>query len=867
MARAQQGNTLRTARTTVVGPTARTLRGALSATDGNDFWKFTLAVRSTFNLNLTGIGRTANADALLLNSRGGTIRALRSPKNRPERLSNLSLDPGTYYVRVQRRTGTTRYALSLAASPISTPTPTPTPGVTPTPTPGVTPTPSPTDNGGNSFAASSALVPGIVPAVDFNTRSLTDFVGDVDPQDIFSFSPTTAGNLSLQLTGLTADASIQLFDANQSLIASGDANDSLLQNIAQPGGTYYIRVFQAAAGNNTNYTLNLALTPIDTVGDTAAAATVINDLVATTPPAARQPTAVRTEFVSGSDIDFYRFDLTAQNFVGIDLLNQSGNADLELYKDNAGTPTLLLSSTRGVGAPEQIGGTLSAGTYYIRVAAGAGATGSPYSFTMYAESTLGLPTITRDIAFGATGGQASSQPRDITNVSGTVYFAANEPGIGAGLWRSTGGTAGGNLDQTVKIRNFSSLSNFVAAGNNLYFVADDGQSGTELWKYDGNTAIQLTNNPGSAFVTNLTAVGDFLYFTLSDVNALTDQRLWRSNGTAVGTAEVGDPNTAIAEAGVLPNNLVAVGNDLYYAATDSATVNNKGREVWKITGAGTNTPGTAAIVLDLEPGSSGSAPTRLTAIGTNLFFVAETIGDSVGTELRRLDSNGTLTTFDVSAVNDPFGDSVNPIATAPLVWNIVEMGGNVYFAADGGDAKGEELWRVPVNGAAGSGTRVTDIRLNTGSSNPRNLTVLNNKLFFLADDGTNGVELYVYDGTTTTLLTGGRPADAPDIQELTTSGTNLYFTMGSGSGNSATGRELWVSDGTVVGTEIVFDIRPGGTVNPGTPGDPTADPPIPPTPQTFTANTSNPTDLTDASGRLFFAADNGLNGVELWTLI
>jgi ELWxxDGT repeat protein len=52
-------------------------------------------------------------------------------------------------------------------------------------------------------------------------------------------------------------------------------------------------------------------------------------------------------------------------------------------------------------------------------------------------------------------------------------------------------------------------------------------------------------------------------------------------------------------------------------------------------------------------------------------------------------------------------------------------------------------------------------------------------------------------------------------------------------------RELWTSDGTMVGTKQVRDINPSGP--------------------------SDPEDLKVTAGRLFFTADDGVHGRELWT--
>jgi ELWxxDGT repeat protein len=59
------------------------------------------------------------------------------------------------------------------------------------------------------------------------------------------------------------------------------------------------------------------------------------------------------------------------------------------------------------------------------------------------------------------------------------------------------------------------------------------------------------------------------------------------------------------------------------------------------------------------------------------------------------------------------------------------------------------------------------------------------------------------------------------------------------------GVELWRSDGKAAGTELVRNIRPdsGGTF----------------------ARGSSPRSLTDVGGTLFFSANDGTQGRELWT--
>src|SRR5690554_74373 len=47
---------------------------------------------------------------------------------------------------------------------------------------------------------------------------------------------------------------------------------------------------------------------------------------------------------------------------------------------------------------------------------------------------------------------------------------------------------------------------------------------------------------------------------------------------------------------------------------------------------------------------------------------------------------------------------------------------------------------------------VDDINPGAGDAYPSQVTEVGNKVYFSADDGTNGNEVWVYDGTTTTLI-------------------------------------------------------------------------------------------------------------------
>ena len=103
---------------------------------------------------------------------------------------------------------------------------------------------------------------------------------------------------------------------------------------------------------------------------------------------------------------------------------------------------------------------------------------------------------------------------------------------------------------------------------------------------------------------------------------------------------------------------------------------------------------------------------------------------------------------------------------------------------------------------------VKDIHPGSSNSHPIDFVEYNNEVYFRANDGTHGYELWKTDGTTngTTIIkeicigiAGSDPRYGVVFNQ------KLYFR----ARDQLHGTELWQTDGTANGTTLVKDIRPG----------------------------------------------------------
>lgn len=154
----------------------------------------------------------------------------------------------------------------------------------------------------------------------------------------------------------------------------------------------------------------------------------------------------------------------------------------------------------------------------------------------------------------------------------------------------------------------------------IYFAADDGDKGLELWRCDGNTTTRVADiNPGSAHArpANLAPFGDRICFSARD--GVHGEELWSIARDGSDARRESDINP---DGGSLINYPMRHGDHLYFTAWTP----DEGRELYRFDGA------TVELFHAFHPGSEGlasaysSSAANMISVAEELFFSAEDDG-------------------------------------------------------------------------------------------------------------------------------------------------------------------------------------------------------------------------------------------------
>lgn len=406
-------------------------------------------------------------------------------------------------------------------------------------------------------------------------------------------------------------------------------------------------------------------------------------------------------------------------------------------------------------------------------------------------------------------------------------------------------------------------------------IVDDNNNGFEVGRFGGGYMAELD--------------GTFYY---AGKDSSGDVELWATDGTGAGTERVAD---IYANGSAQPHNMVPAAGKLFM----NAVVDQFGRELVVFDPVSNDT-----VVLSTNINgspTSNTAPESLTPVDGGLFFFDQDAGDVYFTDgtaagtAKVATSNDTITGGSLTKYPQLIGDD-----------DWLGYNGKLLFTGRFNATDAEtRLYELDQDG------NIEEVAFDDGGSTVRlditqNVVISNDKVYFVADKGTSTSDLNIfeYDGSTVTNLTASE-ANKPYDEDLvgTSLGVFMYVeqagltpyllridnTSGSaeidpavrstgdysfsdveawtmveangtvffaadteGAGGSDFGNELWKTDGTSQGTELVKDIN-----------DTAAGADSEPFPLTFTYQVP-PTVNGELGSKYLFVADNGSDGYEPW---
>ncbi len=389
----------------------------------------------------------------------------------------------------------------------------------------------------------------------------------------------------------------------------------------------------------------------------------------------------------------------------------------------------------------------------------------------------------------AVSGVTSFHP---VSLDGVTYFAERNR-----LWSMDSSGSGQvvvEFDDDSRI-NAAELKAF---GAGLVFPMSDTSYGFELWRYEpesGSCELVMDIRPGprGSDPARLLVDGSTLYFIAND--GTHGFELWRSDGTPAGTNQIVDLDDTYGPYFLSPMFLV-----------DSTLVFRTGDAVW-----GTDGTAEGTVMLAAE------FPTTW-----RRFQGAWLLSARGGLWC----TDGTASGTKIVLASDSRHHIVN--ATDEFLLLVTE-GGQLLVSG------GTEATTLPIS-------RKYTSHINSLAPAIPSTTLGESLLFTGGAAGFSNPVLWITDGTPDgTVVLDEFPGQTVATSSIVAFDGNVYFD----AGDEASGQELWRSDGSVGGAELVSDIHRGLSFS----GDPAS---------------SRPADFHQIGNRLLFAASSVESGRELW---
>ncbi|MBP6333980.1 MAG: T9SS type A sorting domain-containing protein [Bacteroidia bacterium] len=379
------------------------------------------------------------------------------------------------------------------------------------------------------------------------------------------------------------------------------------------------------------------------------------------------------------------------------------------------------------------------------------------------------------------------------------------------LWATDGTFAGTHLVKDINPNSADELFNYYSStgvqkysncvfNGELYFFADDGIHGMELWKSDATevgTNLVLDITPGYLgwdFSENKTpgfcVSNGVLYFKAG--NSVNGYELWKTDGTPTGTVEVKDIYPGAI--GSNPHFITSFNGKIYFIAKDAMN----GWELFCSDG----TAGGTFMLKDIVPGPAGafndgtdvSIDPQFKVCGNYLYFVTDNNGFTpVEGHLWRTDGTtaGTIQLETTLEPKIPFG---------PLNKNVVTgcLYNEFFFQATGG-VSNSNLWKTD-----GTVAGTVEVMINSAFDVNSSLMSIGDYIYLAGKDSI-WAGLARTDGTpnSTNLFFKYTSSNGPfDINYPSFHNGNMFFHIFDGE------YRLVQSNGTNQGTIVYPGVRP-----------------------------------------------------------
>jgi ELWxxDGT repeat protein len=385
-------------------------------------------------------------------------------------------------------------------------------------------------------------------------------------------------------------------------------------------------------------------------------------------------------------------------------------------------------------------------------------------------------------------------------LNGTAFFSANAgDGKGHELWKTDGSANGPQLVKDIFPGDSDGLpTDFLALTNRVLFTAEENSTdGKKIFTTDGTASgtLPLLVNNQPIFGTNFVESEGYGYFTMTNPGLGTS--LLRTDGTGQGTTiwSGTEPFASIIEKPVI------VGNVAYYISLSSDYT-------YKLV----RTDGTLQGTITLKTLTQPNSLVGLTAAGNTVYFWASTP-----------DEGFALWKSDGSVANTQLAIDLEPgqAGGIPASWAV--SGDYLFFIKDSGE--GRVCWRT-------DGTPAGTIAISEPIPYAATVFIAGSKVYVSA------FALYAstFDGPLEPILNMDQGVQTIEANSMVALNDKLYFV----ALDDAHGKEIWMSDGTESGTQLVRDINPGS-------GD------------------SNAKPLFILNNQSFWTAFDPLWGLELWS--